>query len=327
MDTVTDDQVGSRDPSIDTCTSDAPTPAVAVCIPLYMKERFVADTIQSVLDQTFTDFELVIVDNASTDRSGDIAESFDDTRITVVHNRETVPGPANFRKLVPLTSAPLIKIVAADDVMHPTVLERQTAVLRDPGIALTSCRHDVIDEHGGVIYRDRSLRTPDLISRQDRAAVLRRVVRHRGNPIGAFVNAMFRRTAYDAAGGIPDAPFIALDLALWLEILRHGSFYGMDETLVDFRVAAGSASADDGRAGAVDQARFIEDLRRANPDVVRASDAAYGMVRAPLARARHRLIVSAAGAPESTATRAARRVLAMSRRARGSVRQSRSSHR
>lgn len=308
-------ETGERtdDQSSDLRTPGEKTPVVSVCIPLYMKERFIAETIQSVLDQTFTNFELIILHNASPDRSAEVAESFDDPRIRVFHNSMTVSGQENFAKLVPLTNSPLIKIVSADDLMHPTLLEKQVVVMQDPGIALVGCRQNVIDEHSEIVYRDRSLRTSDLVGRQDRATVLRRVVRHMGNPIGAHVNGMFRRSAYDAAGGIPDGPFIAGDLALWLELLRYGHFYGMDETLVDFRIVESSASATDCRSGIDDQVRFIGDLRRDNRDIVRISDAAYGTFRTPVMRLRHRLIVSAAGPKGSAKTRAATKVLSLSR--------------
>ena len=62
------------------------SPAISVCIPLYCKEKFIGETIESVLDQTFTDFELIVVNNASTDKSGAIARSFDDPRLTVIDN-------------------------------------------------------------------------------------------------------------------------------------------------------------------------------------------------------------------------------------------------
>jgi glycosyltransferase involved in cell wall biosynthesis len=294
-------------------TSGEKVPAVSVCVPLYMKERFVAATIQSILDQTFSDFELVILNNASPDRSAEIAASFDDPRITLLHNTETVPAPENFARVLPLSRGPLVKFVAADDILHPTLLERQVAVLEDPDIALVSCRQNMVGEHGEIIYSDRSLRTPDLIGRRDRETVLRRVLRHMGNPVGAFVNVMFRRSAYEAAGGMPDAPFIALDMALWLEILRFGAFYGMEETLVDFRIADGSASAKNGRSGIDAQVRFIKELRRNNSGSVRVSDVAYGNLRTPLMRLRHQLIMSAAGPSDSARTRAATKVLSLSR--------------
>jgi glycosyltransferase involved in cell wall biosynthesis len=288
-------------------------PAVSVCIPLYMKERFIAETIQSILDQSFTDFELAILHNASPDRSAEIAASFDDPRIRIVHNHTTLPGPENVIKVISLARADLVKVVAADDIMLPSALEKQVAVMADPGIAVVSCRQNMIDEHSEIIYPDRSLRTSDLLGRQDHTAVLRRVVRHGGNPVGAYVNMLFRRSAYEAAGGMPDVPWIAQDLALAVELLHHGDFYGMEETLVGFRIASGSASADDGSASIADQVRYIEDLRRNHPDIVRMSDAACSSLRMPVMRLRHRLIIAAAGPKGSVRTMAATRVLGMSR--------------
>lgn len=289
------------------------TPAVSVCIPLYMKERFVAGTVRSILDQTFTDFELVVLHNASPDRSAEIVASFDDPRIRLVHNAETIPGPDNVTRAAGLATAPLVKIVAADDTLLPEALERQVAVLADPQIAVVSCRQNMIGEHDEVIYRDRSLRAPDLIGRRNRTTVVRRVVRHVGNPIGAYVNLMYRRSAYEAAGGMPDVPWMAQDLAVVLETLRHGDFYGLDETLVNFRIASGSDSATHGREGLEEQVRYIDTLRRAERAVLRPSDTTYGRLRTPVMRCRHQMIVAAAGPPRSIRTRAATRVLSLSR--------------
>ncbi|MFP5023362.1 glycosyltransferase family 2 protein [Pseudonocardia phyllosphaerae] len=290
-------------------------PVVSVCIPLYKKERFVARTVQSVLEQTFTDFELVVLHNASPDRSAEIVESFDDPRIRIFHNAETIPGPDNAKKVASLATAPLMKIVAADDMLHPTLLERQVAVLADPGVAVVSCRQNMIDENDRVMYPDRSLRSTDLVGRQDRTTVVRRVVRHTGNPVGAFCNLMFRRTDLDAIGGFPDAPWVAHDLALALGLLSRGDFVGLPETLVDFRIASGSSSADDGEEGLAEQVAYIEGLRRKNAPILRWSDALYSSLRLPLMRARHRMIVAAAGPKTDLRTRAAQRVLGLSRAA------------
>ncbi|MXG89927.1 glycosyltransferase [Nocardioides flavescens] len=289
-------------------------PAVSVCVPLYMKERFVARTVQSVLDQTFGDFELVVVHNASPDRSGEVVRSFDDSRIRVVDNAETVPGPENVARAVGLARAPLVKILAADDVLYPTVLARQVAALADPGVAVVSCRQHMIDEDDRVLYPDRSLRHGDLVGRRDRRTVVRRVVRHTGNPLGAYANLMFRRADYEAIGGVPaDAPWIAHDLALTLALLQRGDFVGLDETLVGFRIGSGSSSAAQSSEGIADQVGFTRRLRRDERADLRASDLVASHLRMPLMRVRHRLIVAAAGPRDDTRTRVARQVLGLSR--------------
>src|SRR3954447_18103172 len=99
------------------------SPAVSMCVPVYRGEQFLAETIRSVLEQTFRDFELVILDNASPDDSGRIARSFRDARIRVETNSTVLPQPQNWRRAVELCRAPLIKLVCADDLLHPRCLE------------------------------------------------------------------------------------------------------------------------------------------------------------------------------------------------------------
>ena len=110
------------------------TPSVSVCIPVYNGEKFLAETMRSVLDQTYRDVELVILDNASTDATGDIARSFGDQRIRVERNASTVPQAENWNRAVQLSRAPLVKVVCADDLLHPRCVEFQVGPMEaDPG--------------------------------------------------------------------------------------------------------------------------------------------------------------------------------------------------
>jgi len=282
-------------------------PLVSVCIPLYGKEPFIGQTMQSVLDQTLTDFELVVLDNASPDRSAEIARSFDDPRVRVEQNATTVPAADNHNRVVSLSRAPLVKVLSADDLLHPTCLERQVEVMQaDTSLAMVTCRHDLVDQSGRVLARDRTLRTADLIGRQDRAAVVRRLVRHGGNPLGSINNVTFRRTAFDAAGGFSaDADFFFLDVDLWVRLLEHGDYHGIPETLASFRINSGSHSRHLGGQAIGIQRRFITALRRHNADVVRPSDRVSGALRAPLTRLRHHVLFAAAGPAGSPVSKAA----------------------
>ena len=290
-------------------------PAVSVCVPLYRKERYIADTIRSVLDQTFTDFELIVLDNASPDRSAEIARSFQDPRLVVVQNAGTIPPIENFAAAVALSRAPLVKVLCADDLLHPTCLERQVEVMtQDPSLAMVTCRQDVIDDSGRVLAHDRGLRTLDLVGRQSRPAVVRRLVRHGGNPVGNVNNVVFRREAYDAAGGFgSDDDFFSLDVSTWARLLEHGAYHGLDETLTSFRINAGSHSSRMGRHAIEVQHSFVAGLRRDNASIVRPSDRLHGVLRAPLTWLRHHVLFAAAGPARSPLRRAAASVLAIGR--------------
>jgi glycosyltransferase involved in cell wall biosynthesis len=312
-DVVTRDAGGNVVSPGESADPSSEVPAVSICIPLYMKQAYVAETIGTVLAQTFTNFELIVLENASPDDSKTVAAAIRDPRLRLFSNSKTVSGAENHARVISLARAPLVKVVAADDRLHPTILERQVEVMRDPDIAVVGCRQNMIDASGAVIYSGRSLRTPDLLGRQDRAALVRRMARHNGNPVGVWANFLFRKAAYDAIGGMPDVPFIAQDCATAVEMLRHGAFFGQTDVMVDFRIAGGSDSAKQGAQGIADQMRYIGDLRRYNDELLRPNDRLYGRLRLPLMRLRHQLIVDAAGRPDRRRTKLARIALEQSR--------------
>lgn len=292
-------------------------PSASICIPLFQKADYIGRTIESALAQTFTDFELVIIDNASTDGSAAVVDSFDDPRLRVVTHSETVPMIANFTAAVAATRAPLVKVLMADDLIEPDALARQVAVLEaEPDVAVVSSRHHLVDDHDRVVARDRTLRTPDLVGRQGRAAVVRRVVRHGGNPLGGPGNMLFRRSAFDQVGGFPADDSFVLDVALAVRLTTVGDFYGLPETLSRFRLASGSESGAARRRNLRAQRAFVRGLCHEHADVVRRGDVARGLARWPVTWLRHHVLMSASSDPESRVHRAAARVLGLGARRR-----------
>ena len=287
-----------------------------MCIPLFQKAHYIGRTIESVLTQNFEDFELVVLDNASTDGSAEVVAGYRDPRLRVVRQDETVPMIANFNAAVAATRAPLVKVLNADDLVEPDALARQVAIMdAEPGVAVVSSRHHLIDAGDRVVARDRTLRTPDLVGRQDRASVVRRVVRHGGNPLGVPGNMLFRRSAFDQIGGFPtDEDSFVLDVALAVRLTVVGDFYGLSETLSRFRLAAGSETASRRHHHLQAQRAFVRRLRSQHADVVRRQDVARGVARWPLTWLRHQVLMSAASDPDTRAHRLAARVLAPGRR-------------
>ena len=264
-------------------------PTASVCIPVYRGERFLADTVRSVLDQTYRDFELVVLDNASPDASGDIARSFGDDRVRVVRNPATLPQPENWREAIRLCRAPLVKLVCADDLLHPRCLELQVpAMLADPDLAVVAGRRDMVDEDGVVLVRRRGIN--GLIGVHSRAEVARRVLHTGANPIGEPGSVLFRRAHYEAVGGWRPERQHAMDLDLWIRLLAHGAFLGLPESLASFRVSGQSQSAENDEAVYRHQKAVMEEIC-ASPDLqVRAVDEAIGRLTAPAGRLRRRAL-------------------------------------
>lgn len=139
------------------------TPRVSIGLPVYNGERFLREAIDSVLAQTFTDFELVISDNASTDRSAEIAAEYVAKDKRVRHLRHDVTSGArwNFNRVFEERRGEFFVWLAHDDSWEPEFLERCVAALdRDQG--LVHCFSDVVyvDEHSAVVgSRELSMRT------------------------------------------------------------------------------------------------------------------------------------------------------------------------
>ncbi len=266
-----------------------PNPSVSVCIPVYNGEQFLAETIRSVLDQSYRDFEVVILDNASTDQSGDIARSFSDSRIRIERNRSTLPQAENWNRVVELARASLVKVVCADDLLHPRCLELQVPPMdADPNIALVAARRHMISEHGRVIAPRRGLR--GLIGMHTGVEVARRVVRNGANPIGEGNNVLFRRADFFTVGGWKTDRSHVMDLDLWLRLLQLGDFLGLPETLAAFRIARGSISARSDEQLYAQQRMLIEEVGDSDYFQVRGLDLAVGRLNAPAGRARRRAL-------------------------------------
>lgn len=264
-------------------------PSVSVCIPVYEGERFLGETIRSVLDQTYRDFELVVLDNASPDRTGAIARSFADRRVRVERNSTVLSQPDNWNRAVQLCRAPLVKLICADDLIHPRCLELQVAPMEaDPGLALVAARRHMIDEQSRVIVPRRGL--SGLVGVHSGVEVARRVVRNGANPIGEPGGALFRREDFTAAGGWRADRTYIMDLDLWMRLLQHGEFLGLPETLAAFRIGRGSVSAENERAIYREQRELINELGDSSLFQVRGIDLAVSRVFAPVGRVRRRTL-------------------------------------
>lgn len=104
-------------------------PKISILVPVYNAEKFIADTISAVLAQTFTDFELILLDDASTDKTAEIVSSFDDKRIKYFKNEQNIGISASRNKLIDLAKGEYIAVLDHDDICMPNRLEEQVRFL------------------------------------------------------------------------------------------------------------------------------------------------------------------------------------------------------
>jgi glycosyltransferase involved in cell wall biosynthesis len=130
------------------------TPAASIGLPVYNGEKYLADALDSIVGQSYTDFELIISDNASTDQTEEICRAYErsDPRVRYVRNPSNLGAAKNFNRVFELSSGEYFKWASYDDVLGPDFLARCVEVLDgDPSVVLCHAKTGRIDEHGDQV--------------------------------------------------------------------------------------------------------------------------------------------------------------------------------
>ena len=208
-------------------------PQVSVCIPAYNNEAYILDTIKAVLSQTFTDFELVVIDDCSGDGTVAVVEAVTDPRVRLVMNEKNLGMAGNWNRCIEEARAPFVKVLCADDILYPTSLEREmNALAENPDINLVSSDTALIDLEGRQVGAFKRFPVKGRMNGRRLAKISLLF----NNFFGAPCNNMFRREAALAVGGFDkNFPYI-LDFDLWLRLACTGDVYIIHETLNGFRL-------------------------------------------------------------------------------------------
>lgn len=202
-------------------------PAIVVGVPCYNEERFLAETLESVRSQTHRDFKVLVSDNASTDRTGEIARAFadKDPRFHYVRQPVNLGSAENFNFVRDASDSPYLMWLGAHDLLAPTCLEKHMkAMAADPTLSVSQSVHAWIDESGAVVeeVRDGDLDwgPPNSIKRY-----LASVGRNKHN-IGA--NSVIRRAL---SSTIRFSGVLGTDRVLLSHLAYRGPFHTVDEVL------------------------------------------------------------------------------------------------
>jgi hypothetical protein len=216
------------------------TPRVSVCIPAFNAERTIAETLESLLAQTYRRIEITVADNASTDRTAQIVRSYPTVRY--VRSEENLGGPANFDRCIGLAEGDYVAIYHADDVYDPRIVEREVALHEATSVALVMALDWWMTEDGVIWGRSRLPRDVPAGVPLAYEQVLVALARHTNTFLRA-PTAMLRSTAARELGAWDPSYPDAGDVDLWLRLARAGGIAIIDEPLVKYRVSAGQWSA------------------------------------------------------------------------------------
>jgi glycosyltransferase involved in cell wall biosynthesis len=202
-------------------------PLVSVLMPVYNAERYVAEAVQSILDQTFTDFEFLIVDDGSTDKSLKILQKFaqQDPRIRLISRPNTgIVGALN--EMLKLSKGEFLARMDGDDVCDPSRFERQLCYMSEnPGIVAVGSSAISIDPDGDLIG--------DAILPLDHDSIESAHLSGRSSIFHPAV--MMRQNTVNAVGGYRNEAFPCEDFDLWLRLGEIGKLANLPEKLLYWR--------------------------------------------------------------------------------------------
>lgn len=258
-------------------------PLVTVAIPVYRGELYIKKAIDSVLSQSFTDFELLVIDNDSDDQTVDIVRSYSDARIVLVRNEKNIGAESNWNKCITLAKGSYIKILPHDDILQPNCLKEQVEILdadQEERIALVFCLRNIINDAGKqlAVRRIRGL-TSGIVAGQK---LIRKCVRLGTNLIGEPGAVLFRSKMAKQVGEFNGTIPYVIDLDYWVRLLAHGDAFFIDRPLSAFRVSSESWSVEIGSRQSEDFRQFINYIAEKQECCLSSFDKAIGRIMATL---------------------------------------------
>ena len=214
-------------------------PRVSIGLPVYNAENFLKEALDSILSQTFEDFELIISDNASIDKTEDICRKYatQDNRIKYYRNKQNIGAARNYNRVVDLSKGEYFKWANHDDLCAPEFLERCVAILeQSPSVILSYSRSILINEQGHFeanLLKNLDINSPKSHERFKRFRILRnkKELGKKGlwSSIYMPIYGLIRKNCLEKTGLI--GSYIASDLVLLDELALLGEFYEVPEYL------------------------------------------------------------------------------------------------
>ena len=233
-------------------------PKVSVCIPVYNGERFLLEAVESAIKQTFEDFEVVIVDNASTDETKLIIEEIasENRRIRFFINDTNIGIVGNFNACLTHARGKYIKFLCADDMLLPTCLEDMIREFdTNPFVSLVVGGRLIVDENGQTVDKRSYAKTETVISGM---SVINRCL-FGANYIGEPTAVMFQREM--TMRGFREDLSHLMDLEMWFYLLEKGDLVSLPAPLCGIRHHAGQMTIQSIKSGALieNNIRLFED--------------------------------------------------------------------
>lgn len=266
-------------------------PRVSVVVPSYNNAAFIQATLDSVLAQTYEDFELIVADHSSTDGTWELLQSYGtESRVRLITTPAGGGAERNWNEVTDQASGELMKLVCGDDIIYPEMLECQVSAIDAAGeaAAMVASPRDIVDASGRLVLRNVGL--GGLSGRVGGRTALRRSVRAGANIFGEPCCVLLRRTVLAAIGGWHANPGYMVDQATYARALLHGDLVATPGPLAAFRLSSTQLSVVLAREQARSAAEMHRQLAALSPGLLSRGDVGWGNAMAALRASQRRLV-------------------------------------
>lgn len=218
-------------------------PLISICIPTYNNADYIAETISSVLNQTYQNFELVIVDDRSKDKTVEIIKGFTDPRIKLVENDTNLGMHGNWNKALNLGKGEYLKLLCGDDIIYPRCLELQIGEFEkkeNSDVVVVACRRKVIKSDGkesfGALYKLRP-------GKYEGKSAVKYCVSFGTNLIGEPMSVLFKASVFRENKIVLGSNNYLIDLDMYFKLLKYGNLIIQKDFLSAFRIYSASMTS------------------------------------------------------------------------------------
>ncbi|MBS1774583.1 MAG: glycosyltransferase [Bacteroidetes bacterium] len=214
-------------------------PDISVILPVYNGMPYLKESVSSVLSQQNADFELLILDDCSTDESVKYLQTINDSRVKLYKNDTNKKLFYNLNYLSRKSNSPLIKLWSQDDVMLPDALSEIVAFHKaHPEVGFSYTARNYIDETGSVIATAKYDPTPEIIDAETHA----KICFYTGSIAGNIANVTIVKEALEKVGYFNEQMIISGDFDMWVRIAEFYKIGFMNKPLINLRNHSGQLS-------------------------------------------------------------------------------------
>lgn len=213
------------------CSRNMSDPLVSIITSVYNCERYIRESIESILSQTFSDFEFIILNDGSTDGTMDVVRSYKDNRIILVESHENWKIPKRRNQGIKMARGKYIAIHDGDDISKSYRLEMQVKILNEEGIFCVGGHAEKIDMNGDLL--NETMDYPPTINEE----IIEMITKKCMNPIIDPTTMFVRKTFIDLGYYTLDKSIYTVpDFDMWCKALLAGhSIKNIQQALINYR--------------------------------------------------------------------------------------------